>query len=189
MVRTFQTIAADKGFKRLFRSIEIVSAKDYSPTPGDLDYVSGRGSDAPWMRRYRKDGGKVIISGNTKMPRVPQELLAIQECDMVVFFFPNEWNGWRFLRKSALILAWMERIIAQAKATKHGAMFRIPNNWTSDATFLVIRSPTPLKLAEVGHTMRSRADKAKLTKKRQKAKNDDSPGLFDDIYREGDEKE
>lgn len=186
MVRTLQTIAADKGFRRLFRNIQMVRSKDYNPKPGDDDYVRGRGSDASWIRRYKKDGGRVIISGNTKMPSVPQELLAIQDTGMVVFFFPEVWNGWRFFRKSAFLMSWMERLLEQSRQAKPGAMFRLATDWSDDAPMLVIKPPTPLRLPEREQPIQPAARRKAAPRKRKPIR-EHAPGLFD--YKPKNEKE
>jgi len=154
LVRTFQTLAADKGFKRLFRNVVIVTAKDYTPEPSDSDYM--RKSDVPWLRRYRRDGGKIVVSGNTRMVRVPQELQALIEEGLVTFFFPEVWNRWRFPRKCGLIMVWLERLISEGRRAARGSLYRIPDMWTPDAHLLVIRPPTPLKLGEVEQPERRR---------------------------------
>lgn len=148
VVRILTDLAAEKGFRRYLNGAEIVSAKDYTPGPDDPDYI--RKSDVPWIKRYAADGGRVIISGNTEMPNVPQEMLALVESGMVVFFFPPIWNGWLFPRKAAMILAWIERILRVASETKPPALFRVPNDWKDDAGFLVIATPTPLALKPRG---------------------------------------
>ena len=60
----------------------------------------------PWIEKFAAAGGKVIISGNTKMRQVPHERLALVEAGMIVVFFENRWNGWNFFRKCALLLHW-----------------------------------------------------------------------------------
>ena len=64
MVRVFQTFASERQLRKLSGSFEIKSAADYTPRPGDPDYVPR--SDVPWLKRFAADGGKVIISGNTE---------------------------------------------------------------------------------------------------------------------------
>lgn len=184
LVRTFQTLAEDKAFRRLFNNVKVVSSKDYNPSPRDLDYVKGRGSDAPWIRRFRKDGGKIILSGNTKMPSVPQELLAIQDCRISVFFFPNQWNSWRFSRKSALIFAWLERILAQAKKAKRGAMYRIPNDWSETASLIGVPAPTPLKLPEIEQPVSAASPRApKRSNTRGSRRTREEPALLEYLRR------
>lgn len=177
MVKVFQDLAAERGFRRQLRNVEIVKAKDYSPQPGDADYI--RKSDVPWIRRYRTNGGRVIVSGNTRMVSVPQELLALQNCGMVVFFFPSCWNNWQFPRKCAMLLAWIERIVAHARLSKPAMLYRIPESWSEDADFLVIRQPTPLQLkGQHGPDVKAKAvaQQARVRKSKAAAK---VPDLLD----------
>lgn len=144
MVKVFQDLASEPGLKRHLKSITIVKARDYAPAKDDPDYI--RKSDVPWIRRYKADGGRLIVSGNTRMVEVPQELLALQQCGMVVFFFPPVWNGWRAPRKMALLLVWIERIVSLGRLAKAGMLYRISDKWLETADFLIVRQPTPLQL-------------------------------------------
>jgi hypothetical protein len=74
MVRVFQTFAGERQFQKASTNLTIQSAADYTPKPGDRDYV--KGSDVPWVRRLAAAGGKVVISGNTDMMWKPHERLA-----------------------------------------------------------------------------------------------------------------
>jgi hypothetical protein len=146
VVVTLKTIGEQRGFRKHFKGVEIVQAKDYAPGFTDADYL--RKNDSPWLRRYRADGGKVFISGDVSMPDKPHELLAMQEAGLVAFFFPSQWNNWKFPRKAALLLVWLDRIIVQSKAAKAGAMYRIPNDWKPDASLKIVNHPTALRLKE-----------------------------------------
>ena len=177
LVRTFRTLARDKGFQRTFGKIQIVSAKDYTPKPDDEDYLPG--NDVPWLTRYRKSRGRVFISGDTAMPDVPHELKAIEELGLIAFFMPPRWNNWRFPRKSALIFAWLERIIEHAKIARPGTLHRVPNDWREEATLFVIPSPGPLKLKLHEHPVR--APKPAAQRKRRVRGTERAPDLFPPI--------
>ena len=75
MVRVFHTFANEHQLRKLAGNVTIRSASDYTPKLGDHDYVSR--NDEPWIKRFAADGGKVIISGNTRMMWVPHERLAL----------------------------------------------------------------------------------------------------------------
>ncbi len=159
MLRTFQSLAKEKRFQRVLDCGAVVSAKDYTPLITDKDYV--RKSDVPWMRRYKEDGGRVIISGDVNMPDVPHQLLAIRELGMVIFFFPAQWNGWSFYYKSALLLVWWERIIAKAKTAEPGEMYHISKSWNENEALRVIGQPGPITPQEGKATPLSQSTKAR----------------------------
>ncbi|MEA2951836.1 MAG: hypothetical protein QOJ96_1356 [Alphaproteobacteria bacterium] len=104
LVRVFQTFAKERQLKKQFGEHVIESAADYTPKRGDDDYQ--KNNDAPWIRRFAKAGGKVIISGNTEMKNVPHERLALVQEGMIVIFFEGRWSQWRFFSKCALLLHW-----------------------------------------------------------------------------------
>jgi hypothetical protein len=84
MVRFFENFATERQLRKLTGNFDIESAKKYTPELSDDDYVAK--NDVPWIRRFAKAGGRVIISGNTRMREVPHERLALIECGMVTIF-------------------------------------------------------------------------------------------------------
>ena len=144
MVRVFQTFASERQLRKLSGSFEIKSAADYTPRPGDPDYVPR--SDVPWLKRFAADGGKVIISGNTEMKYVPHERLALIESGFVVFFFENQWSRWKFFRKCALLLHWWPIIAAKIKRAKAGSFWHIPSSWPEKGKLRAISNEDPRQL-------------------------------------------
>ena len=75
LVHAFQAFANEWKFRQLTGGLAVEKAKDYAPKPGDEDYL--KGNDVPWIRRFAKGGGKIIITGDTEMISVPHERLAL----------------------------------------------------------------------------------------------------------------
>jgi hypothetical protein len=135
MVRVFQLFASERSFQSLASGLIIESARDYAPRPGDADYM--KGNDVPWIRRFAAAGGKVIISGDTKMMREDHERLALVETGMVVIFFGSQWSGWKFHRKCALLLNWWQAIAKMATKAKPG-FWRVPTSWRADGKLIPV---------------------------------------------------
>lgn len=127
MVKVLQEFASDRQLLKLSANLKIEKAQDYYPNIGDVDFL--RRNDAPWIQRFAKAGGKVVISGNTKMRSVPHERLALVREGMVVIFFENAWNNWDFFAKCSLLLHWWPTIIKKLKTAKPGSFWRIPGTW------------------------------------------------------------
>jgi PIN like domain len=127
MVRVFQALAEERKLKRLVGMLSVESAKDYAPHPGDPDYL--KRSDVPWVRRFAAAGGKIIISGDTNMMKEDHERLAPIEAGMLVIFFGSQWSGWKFHRKSALLLNWWPMIVSTSAKAKPGSFWRVPTSW------------------------------------------------------------
>jgi hypothetical protein len=181
LVKAFQTFASERRFKKLTGSFEICSAKDFTPTLGDPDYVPG--SDTPWIKRFHKAGGRVIISGNTEMRNVPHERLALIECGMLVIFFEPKWNSWGFFDKCAHFLHWWPKIAAKVRTGKKGTFWAVPLNWNAQKAGrlrkLPNRDPRDLKLERRG---KSKDDKSAATRaKPSKVKADAAPAQ-DDLF-------
>src|ERR1700733_1539875 len=118
MVRAFRAFASERQLRKITGDFEIKSAKEYAPLPGDPDFL--RKNDVPWLKRFAADGGKVVISGNTRMRLVPHERLALVEHGFVVIFFENQWSNWKFFRKCALLLHWWPSVATRVKRGKPG---------------------------------------------------------------------
>ena len=151
MVKVFQTFAAERQLRRLVPNMVIESAADYYPQPGDADYK--KNDDSPWIRRFAKAGGKVIICNDGKMMRVPHERLALVETKLVVVFFEDRWNQLKFTAKCAHLLLWWERVVTTVQHSAAPAFWRVPQTWALAG-----------KLRKESHE-----DQAKLRIERQKA--------------------
>lgn len=150
MVRVFRSFHKERSLKHIVQGVVIESAKDYTPQPGDADHE--RKSDVPWIRRYAAAGGKIIVSGDTKMTTVPHERLALVQEGMVVVFFAPKWGNWPFCRKAALLLHWWPAILKHVRKAKPG-FFVVPCAWPDD--------DKKVKLREIS------TDDAKLVKMQQ----------------------
>ncbi len=131
MVRVFQSFSKEHQILRLIPGLEVAYAKDYAPARTDKDYI--KKSDVPWIKRFSQAGGKVIISGNTRMMSVEAERLALVEEGMIVFFPDGSWNGLRFFDKCALLLRWWPQLAEIAKTASAPSFWRIPATWKSEA--------------------------------------------------------
>ena len=131
LVRLFQIFASEKQLRKLSGDFEFKSAMDYTPRPGDHDYSKSAG-DVPWLKRFAADGGRIVISGNTEMKRVPHERLALIDCGFIVVFFEPQWSNWKFFRKCALLLHWWPIIVPTIKRARQGSFWHIPCNWAED---------------------------------------------------------
>jgi hypothetical protein len=102
MARVFTNLATERQFRNLSAGLSLESAKDYAPQKGDSDYV--RKNDVPWLKRFARAGGRVVISGNTRMRRNEHERRALVELGLVTIFFEPPWGNWTFYPKCSLLL-------------------------------------------------------------------------------------
>jgi hypothetical protein len=144
MVRVFQTFANEYQLKKLSGNFEVKSARDYTPQRGDPDYAPN--NDAPWLKRFAADGGKVVISGDTNMKYVPHERLALIECGFIVIFFESQWSNWKFFRKCALLLHWWPQVATKARRAKPGSFWHIPCTWSEKGRLRKVSNEDPRKL-------------------------------------------
>jgi PIN like domain len=130
MVRVFQMLAKEHRMLAHFGAFELQCAADYTPRPGQSGYL--RNDDTPWIRRFAKAGGRVIISGDAKMRRAPHERLALVEEGMIVVFFENRWNNLRFHHKCSMLLHWWPQVADTIKKAKPPEFWCIPGDWKTE---------------------------------------------------------
>lgn len=119
MVKVFQTLAAEGNILKA----EIVSARDYVVTTGL--------GDVPWLQRFAKDGGKVVISGDKKMRSNPHERLALAEAGFITFMFAPKWGEANSFTKCAMLLHWWPKIQQYIEKSKRGQCWEIPFSWAA----------------------------------------------------------
>lgn len=117
MATVFQTLAQGGGVL----NAQIVLASDYKPR-------DERG-DEHWTRRFATDGGRVIISGDTKMRSRLHELAALVESGLVTYMFQRQWSDKSFFTKSAMLLHWWVPVRAHIDSAPQGTCWEIPFQW------------------------------------------------------------
>ncbi|WP_028350242.1 hypothetical protein [Bradyrhizobium murdochi] len=178
LVKVFQEFASDRHLLKLNADLVLQSVKLYYPKPEDSDYL--RRNDAPWVKRFAAAGGKVVISGNTRMKIVPHERLALVEEGMVVIFFDGGWNNWNFFKKCSLLIHWWPTIVKQLKTANPSSFWHVPAVWPiKDGSKLRSVSNEDLKLLKID---RQKAAQGKMRSARdsKRAKAYRHPDLFAD---------
>lgn len=117
MVIVFQALAKDGGVLKT----QIVTAADYRP--------KGEKGDEHWVVRFAKDGGQIIISGDTKMHGRLHELAALVESGVVTYFFERKWSTFSFFTKSAMLLHWWPKVREHMDTAGKGTCWEIPCQW------------------------------------------------------------
>lgn len=161
LVRVLQALANERQFRNLTGGLEVEKARDYAPSPSDCDYL--KGNDVPWIRRFSRAGGKVIISGDAEMMRQPHERLALIEEKMIVIFFQSKWSQWRFYRKCAFIFCWWPRIIEVVKNADDATFWRVPSSFAEDAKI----APLPTEDQKLVKILRQRAAQPNVSAQRK----------------------
>jgi hypothetical protein len=165
MVKVFQTFANERQLKRKIGAFEITSATQYTPKPGDDDYL--KKNDVPWIKRFAAVGGRVIISGDTEMRYVPHERLALIQAGMLVFFFDGKWSQWDFFRKCSLLIHHWPAIASRIKRGRAPAFWHVPLSWHERAKLrkVSIDDPKKLKLERKAKPQRPARKAPAITKK------------------------
>ena len=131
IVKVFQILA---DVSSLLPITEVVSARIYV-------HSDDKGDDQHWIRRYSRDGGSFVLSGDKKMRGRPHELKALVDEKMIVFFFSPVWNKKNGYVKSAMLLNWWPKIVEVAQSAPSGSLWPIPFQWTwTDLNMLKVPS-------------------------------------------------
>lgn len=159
MVRMFQILAEEKQLRTLTSGLMIEKAEDYTPKKGDTDYLAK--NDVPWVTRFANAGGKVVISGDTRMKSRPHERLALVQAGMVTIFFEPQWSSWPFFRKCSLLIHWWPEIAKTAKVAKPSTFWHVPAHWNegtlrqvSNEDQKLVKMQRQLKMRDVVRAMR-----------------------------------
>lgn len=161
LVKVLQTFAQEKQFRKISGDFEIRAASDYTPKPGDHDHLPK--NDVPWLKRFADDGGKVVISGDTRMKSRAHERLALIEHGFVVIFFEQQWSNWKFWRKCALLIHWWPVIAAKIRRTKKPSFYHVPCNWVEDGQLRWVSNKDP-KLLKIERRAAAERKRKKVTK-------------------------
>jgi hypothetical protein len=113
------------GDRKLLR-VSIVSARDYATSMRAT-------SDVPWLQKFAKAGGKVVVSGDAKMRGRLHEQRALCEAGFMVFFLERKWNQLRSYDKCAMIIRWWPEILLKIEASQPGQFFQVPCTWNTTA--------------------------------------------------------
>lgn len=119
IVKVFQVLAAERS---ILPVREVVSARDYAKR-------DDKGEDQHWVRRFSKDGGTLIISGDKRMRGRPHERRALVDENMIVFFFSPAWSQKNSFVKSAMLLNWWPKILETASSAANPSLWRVPFQW------------------------------------------------------------
>jgi PIN like domain len=160
VVRVLQAFANENQFRKISGDFTIKSAADYTPKPGDDDYRPK--DDAPWLKRFADDEGRVVISGDVRMRYRPHERLALIEHKLLVIFFENQWSEWKFWRKTALLIHWWPVIASKIKRHKKPAFFHVPCNWVEGGELRWVSNKDPKELKLEQRAKAAKRRKAKV---------------------------
>lgn len=139
IVRIFEGFSQEGANRRLFGDLTIERAQDYYPAPEDPDYSPK--NDAPWVERFAAAGGQAVISGDTRMRKVPHERLALVQTGLITIFFPTTWSGWKLSRKCSLLMHWWPQIVETIKRGTPG-FYMVPAAWPEEGKGTLTAIPT-----------------------------------------------
>lgn len=105
--------------------IKVVGAKDYADPPAE--------SDTPWLKKFVKDGGSVVITGDKRMRSKPHERKALLDLGLIGFFVPSTWNRMKFMNQAAYLLRWWPTIVECAKDSPPSTCWQLPHIWNPSA--------------------------------------------------------
>lgn len=177
MVRILKGFHSERGIRVLTAGITIVQAQDYYPNEKDSDYSAK--DDSPWVRRFAADGGRVVISGDTRMMEKPHERLALLECKLTTIFFSSPWHSWKFCRKCALVMHWWPVLLDTVRKPEPG-FFRVPKSWPDDVDAKLQALPTKdLKMTKI-ERQQANGDAVRASRKRKRDESAAARDMLDD---------
>jgi hypothetical protein len=96
--------------------------------------------DAAWITSLGDEGGWTVLSGDVRITRRPAERVAWHQARLKGFFLAPAWNKLSNLEKTARVLLWWPKLLAQEQLVGPGAIFQVPVNPGSRLTQLRVSS-------------------------------------------------
>jgi hypothetical protein len=84
--------------------------------------------DEAWIRALGAEGGWSVLSGDVRITRRPSERLAWHQSRLKGFFLAPAWSKLPTTEKTARLLLWWPKLVAQERLVGPGAIFQVPVN-------------------------------------------------------------
>jgi hypothetical protein len=84
--------------------------------------------DTEWIEALGAEGGWSVISGDIRITKRPSERLAWHRSRLKGFFLAPGWSKMTNLEKTARLLLWWPKLVAQEALVGPGAVFQVPLN-------------------------------------------------------------
>ena len=86
------------------------------------EFFPGHTSDTEWIQALAKEKDWAILSGDAFRKRNGVERKVLRESGLSVFVLQSSWSSYEYWEKTAQIIHWWPRIVAQANAVQSLAM-------------------------------------------------------------------
>jgi hypothetical protein len=82
--------------------------------------------DVPWVTKFAREGGKVILSADTDFHKKPHQIAAVHELGLMVVELPSRWANSRCRLQASHILYWWEAIEQAIGSGNPSDFLRVP---------------------------------------------------------------
>lgn len=112
-------------------SPEIVRAVKTLAHPSfELDSIYDAGhrgdNDVPWITKFARDGGKIILSADADFHKKPHQIAAVGDLGLIVIHLPSRWANAKCRLQAAHILYWWDCIEQTLRSSKPRDFWRVP---------------------------------------------------------------
>jgi PIN domain-containing protein len=120
-------IRADEHVSRkIVRALELLVLRADWQLSTVRDVHEARTLDETWLPRFASEGGRAVLSGDSKMLKRPYELKAIRGSGLIVIVMASPWqNARRHEQAASLIWHWPE-VATLLDTASAGDCFRVP---------------------------------------------------------------
>ncbi|MFL1875702.1 hypothetical protein ACIKT0_10965 [Hansschlegelia beijingensis] len=126
------------------------------------DLVVAKTKDEIWADAYKRFGGRVVISGDSKIAYRPHQAVAFVDNGFLSFFPSEGWNELKGHQKSAVLINYFPLIEAKVSEGAFGACWRLPNPLHKGE--LRFRTPALLTKLEIPRDVLERARRQAATR-------------------------
>jgi PIN like domain len=112
----------------LAKAIDILVAPDGHRVVALRESFPANTKDAEWIEALGREGGWTVLSGDIRITRRPAERLAWHRSRLKGFFLAPGWSKMTNIEKTAKLLLWWPKLVAQELLVGPGAVFQVPVN-------------------------------------------------------------
>lgn len=111
---------------RYAKSLDILSERDGHKVVHLLETFDRQTADIIWIRVLAEEGDWVIVSGDTRILRVPELRAEWLASGLTAFFLEHRWMNVSYWDQASHLVRWWPNILEQARLVERGSGFQVP---------------------------------------------------------------
>jgi PIN like domain len=111
---------------RYAQSLHALSERDGHEVVHLQDKFPRSSPDRDWLRDLGAEGDWVVVSGDTRIVKIPELKAEWARARLTAFFLGQGWMNIPYWDQAVLLVRWWPKILEQARLVEHGTGFEVP---------------------------------------------------------------